>query len=167
MDDGRGHRRRKSAERGLARRGYFVSGLGGAQFALAGAIDRLRDQGTTGPLLLAAADPANPYGAALGWPDSPAHRPNRGAGSMVLLDDGALIGYLERGARTLLVFVAANDDRLAGALGLLAEPVRSGRIDELTIERINGSAALTASEYHPALQSAGFVMVPQGFRLRR
>ncbi|MGI5951518.1 MAG: Lhr family helicase, partial [Brooklawnia sp.] len=154
-------------ERGLVRRGYFVDGLGGAQFALPGALDRLRDQSSLGPLLLAAVDPANPYGAALPWPASPGHRPNRGAGSMVLLDDGVLVAYLERGARTLLVFVDAGDQRLPSALGLLALAVASGRIDELTIERINGSPALQNSGYHDALQDAGLVMVPQGFRLRR
>lgn len=152
-------------ERGLVRRGYFVHGLGGAQFALSGAIDRLREQPPIGPLLLAAADPANPYGAALPWPDSPAHRPNRGAGSLVMLDDGALIAYLERGARTLLLF--ASDDRLPSALALLSGPVSAGRLDEITIERINGQPALETAEFHPALQTAGFVMVPQGFRLRR
>lgn len=154
-------------ERGTVRRGYFVDGLGGAQFALPGAVDRLRDQSTTGPVLLAACDPANPYGAALAWPQSPAHRPNRGAGSLVMLDDGALIAYLERGARTLLAFTGPDDARLAVALELLAETVSSGRLDELTIERINGLAALEAAEFFAVLGGAGFVMVPQGFRRRR
>ncbi len=86
---------------------------------------------------------------------------------MVLLDDGVLVAYLERGARTLLAFVDASDERLGTALGLLGRAVASGRIDELTIERINGSPALQNSGYHDALQTAGLVMVPQGFRLRR
>lgn len=154
-------------ERGAIRRGYFVDGLGGSQFALPGAVDRLRDQQVAPALLLASCDPANPYGAALAWPDSPAHRPNRGPGGLVMLDDGALIAYLERGARTLLVFTDPDDQRLTRALALLGRSVEAGRIDELTIERINGQPALEAPQIAPALAISGFVMVPQGFRRRR
>ncbi len=153
-------------ERGALRRGYFVEGLGGAQFALPGAVDLLRESATTPPLLLAASDPANPYGAALAWPISPAHRPNRGAGSLVLLDDGALIAYLERGARTLLCFTDAADPRLATALGLLGAGVASGRIDELTIEQINGQPALREQRPPSGADRRRLCEVPQGFRRR-
>ena len=154
-------------ERGAVRRGYFVDGLGGAQFALPGAVDLLRETRAMPPLLLAASDPANPYGAALPWPTSPAHRPNRGAGSLVMIDDGALIAYLERGARTLLAFTGPDDQRLATALGLLREAIDSRRLDELTIERINGELALGAGPFQAPLSAAGFVMAPRGFRRRR
>ena len=102
-------------ESGEVRRGYFVAGLGAAQFALPGAVDRLRalrdarpssddgDEPVAPPTVLAAADPAQPYGAALPWPDA-AGRPARQAGAYVVLADGAPAAYLERGARSLLTF---------------------------------------------------------------
>lgn len=154
-------------ERGVVRRGYFVDGLGGAQFALPGAVDRLREVTAQPPLLLAASDPANPYGAAIGWPDSPGHRPNRGAGSLVMLDDGALIAYLERGARTLLAFTAPTDPRLTTALRLLGEAIDEGRLAGLTIERINAQPALASPDFGEPLTAARFAMVPQGYRRRR
>ena len=109
-------------ERGTVRRGYFVAGLGAAQFALPGAVDRLRSArsassadmaGALGDevadlLVLAATDPAQPYGASLPWPES-AGRPGRTAGAHVVLADGALVAYLERGGRSLLTFPAAAE----------------------------------------------------------
>ena len=104
-------------ERGQVRRGYFVAGLGAAQFALPGAVDRLRsarraraiaDDEPTGPVVLAATDPAQPYGAALPWPDS-AGRPARAAGAYVVLVDGEPVAFLERGGRSLVTFPAAAD----------------------------------------------------------
>jgi ATP-dependent Lhr-like helicase len=123
-------------ESGRVRRGYFVEGLGAAQFASTGAVDRLRAQsrplpdvpttlgagrrdGAPSAVVLAASDPANPYGAALGWPardgelgddfegTGPAakpvpgsgHKPGRKAGALVVLVDGRLTLYVERGAR--------------------------------------------------------------------
>src|SRR6185369_5843866 len=102
-------------ERGAARRGYFVEGLGAAQFALPGAVDRLRG-GTEhrDALVLAATDPANPYGAALPWPERvidagdgerAGHRAGRKAGALVVTVDGDLALYVERGGRTLLSYV--------------------------------------------------------------
>ena len=101
---------RAMEEAGRIRRGYFVDGLGAAQFALAGALDRLRaardpaDPPTTGAIhLLAAADPANPYGAALAWPrrGETDRRPlQRAAGAYVVLVDGVAALYLERGGST-------------------------------------------------------------------
>lgn len=164
-------------ERGTIRRGYFVEGLGGAQFALPGAVERLRElqaahdaPGRTGPspvILLASCDPGNPYGAALAWPELEGHRPNRAAGSMVLLAGGELIAYLERGAHSLLVARQPGDPALSEAFAQLADTIDAGRVDEITIERINGGPALEARLYRDDLVQAGFAMVPQGFRKRR
>ena len=164
-------------ERGTIRRGYFVEGLGGAQFALPGAVERLRGlqaahdaPGRTGPspvILLASCDPGNPYGAALAWPELEGHRPNRAAGSMVLLAGGELIAYLERGAHSLLVARQPGDPALSEAFAQLADTIDAGRVDEITIERINGDPALEARRYRDDLVQAGFAMVPQGFRKRR
>lgn len=164
-------------ERGAIRRGYFVEGLGGAQFALPGAVERLREEreqpagsppDPAGPLiLLASCDPANPYGAALAWPPLDGHRPNRSAGSMVLLASGELIAYLERGAHTLMVARQPGDPIVREAFGCLAGKVDAGRVPEITIERINGRPALEMRPYRVDLTDAGFAMIPQGFRKRR
>ena len=119
-------------EAGRIRRGYFVAGLGAAQFALAGALDRLRSVRASGDgpepgrvHLLAAADPANAYGAALAWPrrSDDDRRPfQRAAGAYVALVDGRAAFYLERGGRSLQSFPAADE----GSVGL-AGPARPGR----------------------------------------
>lgn len=157
-------------DQGGVRRGYFVEGLGASQFALPGAVDRVRqERPTAGITLLAACDPANPYGAALPWPVSPAHRPSRKAGALVLLDGASPLLYLERGVRTVLAFSTAAD-RLEAALSVLAETARAQVIAPMTIETINGESALTAhigtARWRDLLEAAGFVMTPQGFRLR-
>ena len=104
-------------ERGHLRRGYFVAGLGATQFALPGAVDRLRAQreGSEAPkaVVLAATDPAQVYGASLPWPDS-SGRPARAAGSMVVLVDGLAVAYLDRGGRSLLTFAGALERRPVG-----------------------------------------------------
>ncbi len=105
---------------GIARRGYFVEGLGGAQFALPGAVERLRasDEGEEAPLVLAAVDPAQPYGAALPWPPDArkdARAPARVAGAYVVLAGGEPVLYLERAGRALQTLVAADDPRLRPA----------------------------------------------------
>ena len=89
---------------GRVRRGYFIEGLGGAQFGVPGAIDRLRTETDTGLTLLAATDPANPYGAAIAWPATDTGRPARRAGAHVALDDGELTVFIDRGGRTVLTF---------------------------------------------------------------
>ncbi len=140
-------------ESGRARRGYFVEGLGAAQFALPGAVDRLRSEsrpldgrGTDAfpALVLAATDPANPYGAALPWPEAPrsstggrGHQPARKAGALVVLIDGACVLYVERGGRTLLSF---TDDPavLQPAADALALAVRDGALGKLQVERADG-----------------------------
>ncbi|WP_456298702.1 Lhr family helicase, partial [Glycomyces dulcitolivorans] len=160
-------------ESGKARRGYIVDGLGAAQFAMEGAVDRLRGLAARrepGPaVVLAAGDPANAYGAALPWPDSASgHKPGRKAGSLVVLVGGDLALYLERGGKSLLAWPAtdlADDPRLTAATAALADAVRAGRTGVLHIERVNDAYA-PASPLAPALQAAGFHATPQGFRLR-
>lgn len=129
-------------ELGNTRRGYFVEGLGGAQFATPGAVDLLRSAPPTPQRLLAACDPVNPYGAALEWPPTNGHRPTRKAGALVVLDDGLPIIYVERGAHTLLTFEQADENRLAAALMTLAAAIDHGRLGTITIDRMNGRPAL-------------------------
>jgi ATP-dependent Lhr-like helicase len=167
-------------ESGRARRGYFVDGLGAAQFALPGAVDRLRAEarpldarrpdGSTA-LVLAATDPANPYGAALPWPAAPrpldggrGHQPARKAGALVVLIDGECVLYVERGGRTLLSF---SDDpaTLQPAADALALAVRDGALGKLQVERADG-VPITASALGEALAAAGFRPTPRGLRLR-
>ena len=101
---------------GAARRGYFVEGLGGAQFALPGAVERLRDlrEPPREPeaIVLAAADPASPYGAALPWPALAAGRASRSAGAFVVTVDGRAALFVERGGRSLLPLVGEDDPAL-------------------------------------------------------
>jgi ATP-dependent Lhr-like helicase len=223
---------------GRCRRGYFVEGLGAAQFALPGAVDRLRASvpavtpdaegagnvpAAAGPspwavpvpggwrervrnradaaepsraLLLAATDPANPYGAALPWPDraevagddggSPVvdlsdgepsrkrpraatgHRPGRKTGALVVLVDGALTLYVERGGKSLLTF-SSDPDRLQPAVDTLALAVHDGVLGKLAVERADGAGLLSAGPASPvaeALRAAGFHATPRGLRLR-
>jgi ATP-dependent helicase Lhr and Lhr-like helicase len=154
-------------ERGAARRGYFVEGLGAAQFALPGAVDRLRSYAdrTFDPMVLAATDPANPYGAALDWPPADGgHRPGRKAGALVVLADGELALYVERGGRTLLTFTD-EPAVLTSATKALAEAVRGGALGSLSVERADGEA-VHDSVLGEALAAAGFTVTPRGLRLR-
>jgi ATP-dependent Lhr-like helicase len=166
-------------ETGQARRGYVVEGLGAAQFAMDGAVDRLRALSTTplgqapgtNTVVLAAADPANAYGAALPWPEQPpgvTHRPGRKAGALVVLVDGELTLYVERGGKTLLAWPGEGeeaDGRLRAAVDALALAVREGALGRLTVERTNGESALT-SALGRALEASGFHATPRGLRLR-
>jgi ATP-dependent Lhr-like helicase len=160
-------------ETGRARRGYFVEGLGAAQFATGATVDRLRSfvvDSERAPSLhavtLAATDPANPYGAALPWPTVEGHRPGRKAGALVVIVDGALTVYIERGGKSVLTFASDDDatDALAAAAASLASTAR-GRIGTLRIERINGDFSV-GTPLGIALVEAGFVATPQGLRLR-
>jgi len=102
---------------GKVRRGYFVEGMGGSQFALTGAVDRLRSgAGGDRPVVLAAADPANPFGAALAWPDHEAGRPSRSAGALVVLIDGRLASFVEQGGKRVLTFADSDVSQIAAAL---------------------------------------------------
>lgn len=166
---------------GRCQRGYFVESLGGAQFAAASTVDRLRSyldgvdpqRPEYHAVMLAATDPANPYGAALAWPTSAedSHRPGRKAGALVALVDGQLVWFLERGGRTLLSFTSDPDTQRAAA-GALADLVSAGRMPSLLVERINGVAVLDPgfdadrAAVQDALTGAGFSRTPRGLRLR-
>ena len=168
---------RAMEEAGQCRRGYIVEGLGGAQFALPGAVDRMRAlsdaKGNKTPeraVVLAAADPAQPYGAALPWPERPgetptSHRPGRKAGALTVLVDGALALYVERGGRTLLSWTA-DPARLAASAVALAAAVRDGALGRLTVERADGERAGGDSPLTQALEAAGFRPTPRGLRIR-
>jgi len=151
---------------GRVRRGYFVAGLGAAQFALPGAVDRLRDLRSADPedsaSALAAADPAQPYGAALPWPESPGH-PARVPGAYVALAAGEAAAYLERGARTLLTFPAARagDGWIDALVGL----VKDGRLRRIELQRIDGVPA-HESPVAERLRARGFVEGYRGLTLR-
>ena len=201
---------------GQCRRGYFVEGLGAAQFALPGAVDRMRAMadtaragtgradtglsatGTTDPwdtggplgrdpwtvrpsgtsepaarvVVLSAADPASAYGAALPWPERPerpgesgsGHRPGRKAGALVVLADGELVLYVERGGKTLLSWTS-DPDVLDPAAAALAAAVRAGALGRLTVERADGGGVYD-SPLARALEAAGFRPTPRGLRLR-
>ncbi len=198
---------RAMEETGQCRRGYFVEGLGAAQFALPGAVDRMRALADRpnrphGPadrshaaapdapsslssertVVLPAADPAQPYGAALPWPSRPGadsdgpggagsglaggagHRPGRKAGALVVLADGALALYVERGGKTLLSWT--DDPAVLGPCAMaLAAAVRAGALGRLSVERADG-AGVHDSPLAQALEAAGFRPTPRGLRLR-
>jgi ATP-dependent Lhr-like helicase len=148
---------------GTARRGYFVEGLGGAQFALAGAVERLRGmpRADGSYLVLAATDPANPYGAALPWPKRPSgRRPARTAGAYVLLRDGEPLLYLERGGRGVVRLVELDDETLVDAVRALAEAARDAVVPKLGLERIDGEPAI-GSGFEEALLAAGLRRGPR------
>jgi ATP-dependent Lhr-like helicase len=200
---------RAMEETGQCRRGYFVEGLGAAQFALPGAVDRMRalagesdsggadgaaqataggepgwpgaparvtpTAGATRPdrsrraVVLAAGDPAQPYGAALPWPSRPeetatSHRPGRKAGAVVVLLGGELALYVERGGKTLLSW---TDDPalLEPSAQALAAAVRDGALGRMTVEKADGGA-VHDSPLAAALSTAGFRATPRGLRLR-
>jgi ATP-dependent helicase Lhr and Lhr-like helicase len=166
----------RAEENGQVRRGYFVEGLGAAQFAAPEAVEALRTDardGSRAPLLLAATDPANPYGAALPWPEpvglteqTSSHRPGRKIGATVVLVGGAPALYLERGAKTLLSFTA-DPDVLGAAAHELARHARAGVLGRFTVSRADGSSALASdSELTRSLTGAGFIATPRGLRLR-
>jgi ATP-dependent helicase Lhr and Lhr-like helicase len=149
---------------GIARRGYFVEGLGGAQFALPGAVERLRAQAPADepPLVLAAVDPAQPYGAALPWPEK--GKAARVAGAYVVLSAGEPVLYLERGGRGLQTLVERGDRRLEPALAALVEHVRAGRIKRLALEKVDGEPAM-GSALAAALIALGFQEGPRRLTL--
>ncbi|KUM36813.1 DNA glycosylase AlkZ-like family protein [Arthrobacter sp. EPSL27] len=164
-------------EAGRCRRGYFIEHLGAAQFAVPATVDRLRsyaeDTQLQKPepvaLALAATDPANPYGAALPWPAlnvdaGTGHRPGRKAGALVVLVDGALVLYVERGGKTLLAF-SEDTDVLAAAGAALVSVVTRGAVDKLIMEKVNGHGILD-TPIAAALAHAGAYSTPKGLRIR-
>ncbi|MET3811268.1 crosslink repair DNA glycosylase YcaQ family protein [Arthrobacter sp. UYEF3] len=164
-------------EAGRCRRGYFIEHLGAAQFAVPATVDRLRSyvedaqvhQPEPVALALAATDPANPYGAALAWPAldveaGTGHRPGRKAGALVVLVDGALILYVERGGKTLLAF-STDAGILAAAGAALVGVVARGAVDKLIMEKVNGHGILD-TPVAAALAHAGAYSTPKGLRIR-
>jgi ATP-dependent Lhr-like helicase len=152
---------------GTARRGYFVEGLGGAQFALPGAVERLRslprEEGRY--LVLAASDPANPYGASLPWPKRDGtgkggRRPSRTPGAYVLLRDGEPLLFVERGGRGILRLAELGDEALAEAIAELAGAARDGLMPRLAIERLDGEPVI-GSGLEETLIAAGFAREPR------
>ena len=155
---------------GLCRRGYFVEGLGGAQFALGGAVERLRElrpkDGEEGePLVLAAADPAQPYGAALPWPKRSEGRAARVAGAHVVLLGGEPALYVERGGRSLVPLREPDEDWLRPAIAALVAHVKAGGAKRLAVERFD-SEPVGDTEVLPLLLEAGFVAGPRRAVLR-
>ncbi|WP_420898312.1 Lhr family helicase, partial [Cryobacterium cheniae] len=182
-------------EMGRCRRGYFIEGLGAAQFATAGTIDRLRSyvaevqHPEPEAITLAATDPANPYGSVLPWPplpDGTGHRPGRKAGALVVLVDGALVLYVERGGKTVLAFDGSSDsdgddstdpagrpatgsaaepDAVLGiAAASLARTVTAGRVPKIGVETVNGVFVI-GTAVGTALLAAGFDVTPRGLKL--
>jgi ATP-dependent helicase Lhr and Lhr-like helicase len=152
---------------GVARRGYFVEGLGGAQFALPGAVERLRGKGgdEEAPVVLAAVDPAQPYGAALAWPArTESGRLARVPGAYVVLGGGEPVLYVERGGRALQTLVDADDPRLEPALVALTEQVRAGRIKRIALEKVDGQPAID-SPLEETLIALGFQQGPRRLTL--
>ncbi|MEK6276656.1 MAG: DEAD/DEAH box helicase [Actinomycetota bacterium] len=148
---------------GTARRGYFVEGLGGAQFALPGAVERLRSMPAPdgGFLVLAATDPANPYGASLPWPKlEGSRRPARALGAYILMRDGEPVAYVERGGRGILRLAELQGEQLGEAMAALADAVAAGTIPKLGIERLDGEPVI-GSGAEEALVAAGFSRGPR------
>ncbi|HET7146010.1 MAG TPA: DEAD/DEAH box helicase [Gaiellaceae bacterium] len=155
---------------GTCRRGYFVEGLGGAQFALGGAVERLRElrpreDEEPEPLVLAAADPAQPYGAALPWPRRAGARAARVAGAHVVLLGGEAALFVERGGRTLVPLREPDEDWLRVALAALVAHVRKGGAKRLAVERFDGEP-VTETMAMPLLVEAGFLAGPRRAVLR-
>jgi len=167
-------------EAGRARRGYFVAGLGAAQFALPGAAERLRavrtdDAAATRLTVLAATDPAQPYGAALPWPEPPGPgpdpdatdrggrppRPARAAGALVVLRGGAPVAFLDPRSHHVL----AHDGDDVDWVDVLPGLVRDDRLRRLEIQRVNG-VPVRSTAFGPALDAAGFVPTPRGVVFR-
>jgi ATP-dependent helicase Lhr and Lhr-like helicase len=183
-------------ENGRARRGYFVETLGAAQFGTPGSVDRLRsfaspDRIPGGAVVLAATDPANVYGAALPWPERVAapdpnavdvgavdvgegtgrkaatgHRAGRKAGALVVLVDGDLVLYVERGGKTLLSWTE-DEHVLKEAATALSSAVSAGALGRMVVQKADGASVHESSPLSAALQGAGFAATPRGLRLRR
>ena len=155
---------------GLARRGYFVEGLGGAQFALGGAVERLRElrprEGEEPEaLVLAAADPAQPYGAALPWPKLAGGRAARVAGARVVLLGGEPALFVERGGRSIVSLREPDEEWLRPALAALVEHVKTTGGKRLAVERFDGEP-VGDTDLMPLLLEAGFLAGPRRAVLR-
>ena len=160
-------------ERGQVRRGYFVAGLGAAQFALPGAVDRLRSARNVADaalhpelvpaaVVLSATDPAQPYGAALDWPMT-AGRPSRTAGALVVLRNGVPLVWFDRRSSHLVTFPGVADGSWADSLAAL---VKDGRQRSIEVRKVNGDPIDRAGAEAVALLAAGFAEGYRGFVLR-
>jgi ATP-dependent helicase Lhr and Lhr-like helicase len=154
---------------GVCRRGYFVEGLGGAQFALPGAVERLRAQRAdeqAPPLVLAATDPAQPYGAALPWPrrDDESRRPQRVAGAYVVLAGAEPVLYVERGGKGIAILVDGEDARIRPSFEALAAFVTGGRGRKLSLEKVDGEPVV-GSPWEALLVDLGFRAGPRKLTL--
>ncbi len=146
-------------EVGTARRGYFVEGLGGSQFGMPGAVDRLRSREPGGLVVLAASDPANAYGAGIAWPEHPTAKAARRGGAFVVIDDGALIAFVDSGGRSVSAY-ADDSSLIARGLALVAP-----RFKHWTVERINTVPAPDAP-HREAMVAAGFSVGYRGLTFR-
>jgi ATP-dependent Lhr-like helicase len=161
-------------ERGQVRRGYFVDGLGAAQFALPGAVDRLRDvrraaepdlhpEDAPAPIVLAATDPAQPWGSTMPWPAT-SGRPSRSAGCLVVLVDGEPIVWVDPRSHHVVAFEGVHRDHTwAEALVAL---VKDGRRRSIEVRKVDGEAPDPDGAVVHALQRAGFVLGYRGWVLR-
>ena len=140
---------------GVCQRGYFVEGLGGAQFALPGATERLRaqrDDDAAAPVVLAATDPAQPYGGVLKWPKREARSPARQAGAHVVLAGAEPVLYVERGGKGLQILVDDDDPRLTPSIEALTAAVERGRLRRLAVEKVNGEPVVGSAWEEPLLE---------------
>jgi ATP-dependent helicase Lhr and Lhr-like helicase len=160
------HELRKLETLGVCRRGYFVEGLGGAQFALPGAVERLRERPEEeAAIVLAAAEPAQPYGAALPWPKRSRARTARVAGAHVVLLDGEAALFAERGGRSLVPLREPEEGWLRTALAALVDHVRRTGLKRLAVERFDGEP-VAETEAMALLVEAGFLAGPRRAVLR-
>jgi len=151
--------------RGQVTRGYYVAHAGATQYALSGTVDRLRLAPADDAVVLAAIDPANPYGLSVDWPMAQAYQPSRRAGAVVVLVGGRPACYLERGAKTLLTFADTSDDSLSRGLQAIGQAVDDGRLGSCALTRIDDASAVGWGRRN-LLQIAGFRPTPQGFTRR-
>ncbi|MEE8330596.1 MAG: DEAD/DEAH box helicase [Acidimicrobiia bacterium] len=151
---------RAMEDAGKVRRGYFVEGLGGAQFSIPGALDRVRRIAETGTVVLAAADPANPYGNAIAWPDG---NVGRRSGAYVILVEGALAAFVERGGRRVVTF-STDDDQLRAVAGAIADLARRN-LRRMELELVDGQR-VNESPLGKLLTEAGFRTSYKGLVLK-
>jgi ATP-dependent helicase Lhr and Lhr-like helicase len=161
---------------GRVRRGYFAAGVGAAQFALPTALDQLRalrdEPDTPAVVHLAATDPANPYGAALAWPESGSPiRPSRSVGAAVVLVNGACAAWIARGGRALATWLPEQEPARATvgravARELAALARAGGRHGGLLVSEIDGTPA-GEHPLAPFLGEAGFGASAMGFTVSR
>ncbi|GAA1424547.1 ATP-dependent helicase [Agrococcus citreus] len=155
-------------EAGHTRRGYFVDGLGAAQFADAPVVDALRARQSSGPsdavATVSTVDPANPFGATLPWPEARGdHKPTRRVGALTTIAGGRPVLHLERGGKSLLTFID-DEDALVRALESLADAVARLGGRRRVLEQVDGRSSLDA-DLAPILERAGLRRTPRGYRI--